>query len=90
MPTLLDNASDTGAAVTWSGGAGTFAVAGTFGGSTVTLQYLGPDASTWLAAATGLTSAGLVGFTLPPGRVRAAVSGGSPSGLYASAEQHRS
>ena len=89
MPRLLDNASTTGPAVQWDGGRGVFSVAGTISGATVTLQYLGPDGSTWLTAATGLTAVGLVAFELPPGRIRALVASGTPSGLYADANQSK-
>jgi len=89
MPTLLTNASATGSAQNWKGGRGVFTLAGTVGGATITLQYLGPDATTWLtaAAATTLTAVGVGSFELPPGQIRAAVTGGSPSGLYAQAER---
>lgn len=84
---LLDNASATGAAKTWDGGRGQFKALGSFGGATVTLQILGPDGATWLGlgADAALTAAGAVNFDCPPGQLRAAVSGGSPSGLYAQA-----
>ena len=84
---LLTNASSTSAEKPWPGGRGTFEVSGTFGGATVYLQYMGPDGSTWLVAGanTTLTAAGGGNFDLPEGRIRALVSGGSPSGLYASA-----
>ena len=89
MPRLLSNASATGSAASWPGGYGVFSAAGTFGGATVTLQFLGPDGSTWIAVGvdTTITSAGGGVFALPPGQIRAAVSGGSPSGLYAQADQ---
>lgn len=82
---LLSNASATGSAAIWPGGRGTFLVAGTFGGTTVTLQVLGPDGSTWLAVGTYTTMAAAGGgnFDLPQGQIRANVSGGTPSGLYA-------
>lgn len=83
---LLSNASATGSAADWAGGRGVFSAAGTFGGATITLQYLGPDLSTWIAAGTDttLTAAGGGVFDLPPGRIRALVTG-SPSGMYANA-----
>jgi hypothetical protein len=87
MPTLLSNASATGAAVQWGGGRGVFAVVATFGGGSVTLQYLGPDETTWLTGATALTANGLIAFELPPGRIRAAVA--TATGVYANAEQTR-
>jgi len=82
---LLSNASATGSDLTWPGGRGTFLVAGTFGGSVVKLQVLGPDGSTYIDAGayTTLTAAGAGNFDLPQGKIRAAVVGGSPSGLYA-------
>lgn len=89
MPALLSNASATGSAVQWDGGRGVFSLAGTVGGATITLQYLGPDGSTWLTAATALTAVGLEAFELPPGRIRALVAGGAPSGLYADANQSK-
>ncbi len=82
---LLSNASSTGAGRTWNGGQGAFLVAGSLGGATVKLQILGPDGATWLdvGADAALDAAGAAGFALPPGQIRAAVSGGSPTGLYA-------
>jgi hypothetical protein len=67
-----------------------FEAAGTFSGATVTLQRLGPDGATWYAvgADTTLTSAGGGYFIMPPGQIRALVTG-SPTGMYASAEQVR-
>lgn len=88
---LLSNASATGSAVQWGGGTGVFTCVGTFGGGTVTLQFLGPDESTWVTMGfdTTLTANGSGMFTCPPGKIRAAVSGGTPSALYANAEQVR-
>lgn len=81
---LLNNASATGAEIIWPGGRGLFAADGTFGGGTVKLQFFGP-AGNWLDAGTytTLTAAGGGNFDLPQGLIRAAVSGGTPSGLYA-------
>jgi hypothetical protein len=85
--TLLSNASATGAAALWAGGRGQFKALGSFGGSTVTLQVLGPDGATWQAVGEDATldAAGVANFECPPGQLRAAVAGGSPSGLYAEA-----
>ena len=82
---LLSNATATGSSVTWPGGRGSFVVAGTFGGATVSLQLLGPNGTTWITAGTytTLTAEGIGNFDLPQGRIRAAVTGGPPSGLYA-------
>lgn len=92
MPTLLNNTAATGAAAMWPGGRGVFSLAGTVGGATITLQYLGPDGATWLAAAaaTTLTAVGLGVFELPCGQIRAQVAAGTPSGLYAAAEPVKS
>lgn len=87
---LLDNANSTGSPHSWPGGAGVFAVAGTFGGTTVKLQQLGPDGATWLDVSGGavdFTAPGQGGFVLPAGPMRASVSGGTPSGLVAVAVQ---
>lgn len=88
---LLSNASATGSQAIWPGGEGYFESAGTYSGATITLQRLGPDGSTWFAvsAATTHTAADGGAFSLPPGPIRAAVSGGTPSGLYAVANRIR-
>lgn len=88
---LLENASSTGSWAVWGGGVGVFTVVGTFSGATVSLQFLGPDNSTAVAMGTDttLTAAGGGGFVFPPGRIRAAISGGPPSGIYAQVEKVR-
>lgn len=87
--TLLSNASATGSPKLWPGGRGTFKVVGTFGGASVALQVLGPDGSTWqdVGADTTKTSAGLGNFDLPPGTIRASVTGGTPSALFANVDR---
>ena len=82
---LLSNASATGSAVAWPGGSGSFMCAGTFGGATVTLQFLGPDGTTYLAMGTDttLTANGGGNFFIAPCTLRCLVAGGPPSGLYA-------
>lgn len=84
---LLSNASATGSAVYWPGGIGAFTAVGTFSGTTVTLQYLGPDQTTWVAAGTNATCTAACNsvFYLGEGYIRAQVSGGTPSALYAEA-----
>jgi len=86
---LLTNTNVTGSSAIWPGGRCAFALAGTVSGATVTLQYFGPDSTTWLTVPNcALTAVGMVlGLDLPPGRVRALVAGGTPSGLYASLER---
>lgn len=95
--TLLSNASATGEYVRWEGGHGVATFAGTFGGTSATLEYLGPDGATALAVKTladdgtqtavALTAAGAIGFILPPGRIRANLTGGTPTGMYAQADR---
>jgi hypothetical protein len=85
--TLLSNASATGQNVQLAGGQYVWAVQGTFGGATVTLQALGPDGSTFMDV-TPLTVAGSAIVRVGAGTVvRAAVSGGAPSGLYSDIRQ---
>lgn len=93
---LIANGAATSAAKLWPGGKGVLTVVGTFGGAAVTMQYLGPDNTTYvdvkaLDPTTGnqttvsLSAAGSIGFILPPTPVRVVVTGGAPSGLYADA-----
>lgn len=91
---LISNGSATGSGQ-WPGGEGVLSVAGTFGGTTVTLERLGPDSVTWLPVkamapdgtqtTVSLTAAGMIGFALPPGAVRCVLTGGAPTGIYATA-----
>lgn len=90
---LLSNASATGEWVAWPGGRGVFSVDGTFGSASVYLNYRSPDGSSGIRAqvlasdgtltAVALTAEGGFIVDLPPGQVRAEVSGGTPSALYA-------
>ena len=82
---LLTNASAAGSTKIWPGGRGTFWAGGTFSGATVALRVLGPDNATWVDAGsyTSLTANGAGNFDLPQGQIRANVTGGSPTGLYA-------
>ncbi len=75
----------TGPLVDCPGGIMVFSVAGTFGGATITLSVLGPDGVTMIPAgsATTLTTAGMGIAYLPPCQVQAVVTGGPPSGLFA-------
>jgi hypothetical protein len=91
---LIKNGAASGSGM-WPGGRGVLAVAGTFGGATITLDALGPDGTTYLPVkamapdgtqtTVSLTAAGHIGFLLPPGTIRCTVTGGAPSGLYATA-----
>lgn len=80
--TLLSNASATGSAVAWPGGAGAVSAEGTFGGATLTLQAYSAN-GTAVSTTVTFTAAGWGTFTLPPCRILMAVSGGTPSALYA-------
>lgn len=85
---LLSNASATGTAVEWPGGDGRVELRGTVGGATITLQVQDSDGSTYhtVGTDTTFTATGSAGFKLEAGAmIRMAVSGGSPSGLYATA-----
>lgn len=86
---LLTAAAATGSAINWPGGIGIFEVAGTFGGATISLQFLGPDGTTWITAGTGTTFTAANGgiFYLPPGPIRATVTGGAGVSVTATAVQ---
>lgn len=87
---LLSAAAATGVSVPIAfGGDYCFAAAGTFGGSTVGLDMLGPDGATWIAVRDisgpiALTAAGAVIVSLPAGAYRASISGGSGVSMSAS------
>lgn len=85
---LISNGSASSSGAFWPGGEGTFHVVGTFGGTTVSLQRLGPDGATWTDIGTDvtLTDEGMGNFNVGPGTIRAAVTGGTPSGLYATVD----
>lgn len=88
--TLAENASSTGAAVAIKGGEYIFQASGTPGGTTTSLQIQTPN-GTWsdIAVYSGsfVRSTNLpysqTGIDLPPGNVRVAMTGGTPSAIYA-------
>ncbi len=88
---LLSNADATGAWVLIEhGGIYIWSVAGTFGSTTATLQSRGPDGTTAITGsdnagtAIELTDAGDRSFFIPRNTyVRTKLSGGTPSGMYA-------
>jgi hypothetical protein len=88
--TLLSAASATGSAVAIQlGGEYVFAAAGTFGGTTVGLQMLGPDGATWIsiedaAGAIAFTAAEATVVALPAGSYRATITGGAGVSMFAS------
>lgn len=85
--TLLSNASATGSWFTWDGGRGTFVVSGTVGGSSIALEMKGAnDVATPVGTDVTFTALpGIGNFDLPPCQIRCAVTGGTPSALYARA-----
>lgn len=85
---LLNNASATGEAVTNSGGTYVITADGTFGGTTLQLQLLSPDGTSWISVASGtFTAEGSFVCDLPAGSIRMLVTGGTPSALYADAKK---
>jgi hypothetical protein len=86
---LLENAAATGSGVRWYGGRGVFYVhSATFSGATITLQW-SIDNSTFVNVDRSgdtyctLTAAGQGAFELPPCFLRASISGGPPSAVFA-------
>jgi hypothetical protein len=84
---LLSNASATGSPFEYPGGPGVFMVCGTFGGATVSLYVLGPDGLTYIPTGAAFTANNCIEFNLPHCFIQAEVTGGTPSGLYASAQR---
>lgn len=90
---LIINGVSANASYVWPGGIGAFkASASAWNSASVSLQVLGPDGSTWITAGTNTTcAANCAGiFYLDAGQIRAVVSGGTPTALYASAAQVQS
>lgn len=88
--TLLSNGSATGAAIPIKGGEYIVYFDGTLTGATISLQTQSPN-GTWMdvevftANPVRYTSTprSQTGIDLPAGNVRCALSGGSPTGIYA-------
>jgi len=84
--TLISN-NVAAAAQSAYGGDYVFSVQGTFGGASVQLQALGPDGATYMnigAAKTAPDTTGGTGVGIGSNAtVRATITGGTPSGLYA-------
>ena len=83
---FLVNASASSSDKLWHGGPGVLKVAGTFGGTSLALEGLAPDGATYLTIGTPLTSSGSLSFSWPAGVMRVTLTGGSPTGMYASAD----
>lgn len=84
---LISNGSASSAAVEWTSGYGVFAVQGAFSGATVTLEFLGSNGTNYQIVATATTCTAVCAgvFYLPDCFIKALVSGGTPSALYAAA-----
>lgn len=84
---LISNGVATGTPQKVAGGLYSFAVvASAFGGASVKLQILGPDQATYLDidATLSFTANGIQAVDLPGGgTVRATVTGGPPTAVYA-------
>lgn len=78
---LFSNISATTAAFNLNGGQYTVAVVATFGGGSVQLQMLGPDASTWINMGAPFTANGSQNFFFPPGIFRFVVT--TATGVFA-------
>lgn len=78
MVNLATNqANGNSSAVIWNGGAGTWAVKGTFGGATAKLQWTPDNGTTWLDySGASVTAAGYAHFDLPECQIRLNVAGG--------------
>lgn len=88
--TLASNASATGAAVAIKGGEYIFTVEGTAGGATSSLQIQTPNGTwsdIWVYSGSPVRATALpyvqTGIDLPPGNVRLALTGGTPSAINA-------
>lgn len=84
---LFSNISATGngAAQAWPGGSGAFIAEGTIGGSAIKLQMQTPQ-GTWIDIDPALNFTTLpnsYGFIIPPGQIRAVLTGGTPTNIYA-------
>lgn len=94
---LITNGAVTGAAVQWPGGRGFFAVDGTFGGASAGLEwqtrsgvwvpYKVMDGAGVRTAVPAITAADGFLFELPPCPIRATLTGGAPSAMYAGASR---
>lgn len=81
---LLVNASATGSSQIWPGGKGRFMVEGTFGGASINLEHSTANGTFVDAGSeTTFTTDGSAEFFLPAGQVRAVVTGGGASNLFA-------
>lgn len=83
---ISNGTASTASGLSVSPGRYAYAVDGTFSGATVTLSMLSPDGSSYISVGSdaALTAEGAVLVELPYCKVKAIVTGGPPSGIYAS------
>jgi len=86
---LLDNVTGAGngSAKRWDGGKGSFIIQGTFGGTTAELQFQTPE-GVWIAVSSATSTIGAnahAEFEIPKGQLRAVLTGGTPSVMFADA-----
>ncbi len=76
---LLNETGANGPAKNWAGGRGSLFVSGTFGGATVGLSWSPSEAGTFrdCGESCRLTAAGAINIELPPGWVKATITGGA-------------
>lgn len=86
---VLDDAAATSAAQTWDGGPGILAVKATWGGGSVKIQWLGPDANTYIdtPASSTLSADGSIAFNLPPCTYKIVVA--TATGVHAAVHSYR-
>lgn len=81
---MLSNAAATGTALNFGiGGRFMFLAEGTFAAATVALQVQGPSGAWVGVAGASLTAPGTAIVDLAPGSYRVAITGGPPTGVYA-------
>lgn len=88
---VATNRNGTGSStqVGWPGGRGLLTVEGTFGASTLTFEHQSKQTSNWITAisptgaAISMTAGGDALFELPDCQVRITMTGGAPTGIYA-------
>jgi hypothetical protein len=82
------SATGAGSPVSWPGGLGSMAGSGTFGGTTLTLEFRNVDGN-WVSvpttsgSAVSMTAQGMTTFYAPCGNLRGVLTSGTPSGLSA-------
>lgn len=86
---LLADGDETGSWVDWPGGEGVFAVEGTWGGATASLEFSLDGGSTAIPAGSEseLTADGGVSFRLPDCKIRCAIADAGTTSLNASAKR---